>query len=385
MGFALGYNFQNSYKELYLNFIPVIECVQYNTVEGFNLKVKTEILKELEKKRMLSFEPVVRYGISNKHFNSTLRTRFEYKPEKLGYVEAEGGRYVFQFNRSEPISEIVNSFYSLFIGRNYMKIFEESFGRVAHRTEIANGLALWSSVSFALRNSLNDTSSVSVKDDEKLKFDDNISFTDHEAFVLSLTLQYRPGQKFIYRPHEKIFLGSKWPAFSLTWRKSIPDVFGSDLNFDLLEFKVADKIALGMFGNTTYMAKLGMFLNDSHVELMDKKHFNGNQTVFGSHYHDGFQLLNYYAASTTNPYVEVHYQHSFDGFFFNKIPGFRKLKFQETFGVHFLYSKDFRDYTELSVGIENILRVIRVDFVFSLNSKHPNEFGVRVGIDLKQL
>lgn len=381
----LGYNLQNSYRNLYVNFIPIVQCVQYNTVEGFNVKAEAEISKEFDKKRMFSLKPVIRYGISNRHFNSTLLARYDYKPEKLGYIEAEGGRYVYQFNRAEPVSEIVNSFYSLFIGRNYMKIFEESFVRVTHRTEIANGLTLWSNAGFAFRNSLDNTSSVSVKEGEKLKFGVNDTFPGHEAFLFSFTLQYRPGQKFISRPNEKIFLGSKWPSFSLTWRKSIPDVFGSDMNYDQLEFKVSDKITLGMFGNTAYMAKLGMFLNDSRVELTDKKHFNGNQTVFGSHYHDGFQLLDYYAASTTNPYVEVHFQHSFDGFFFNKIPGFRKLKFQETFGVHFFYSEDFKDYTELSVGIENILRVIRVDFVFSLSSKHPDEFGVRVGIDLKQL
>lgn len=187
------------------------------------------------------------------------------------------------------------------------------------------------------------------------------------------------------RPYEKIPLGSKWPVFSLTWKKSLPDFIGSDLNYDWMEFRISDKISLGIFGNMAYMTRLGMFLNDNHTELMDVKHFNGNQTVFGSHYHDGFQLLDYYSASTTEPYAEVHFQHSFDGFFFNKIPGFRKLKLQETFGARSLYSKDFKDYTELSMGIENILRVLRVDFIFSLSRHHANEFGVTVGIDFRQL
>jgi len=382
---VLGYHYQNSGKKLYVSFMPYIEGFQYNTVEGFNLHVKSEISKELEKKRRLTFEPVVRYGISNKHFNSALRTRYEYKPSKLAYVEAEGGRYVYQFNRNEPITELINSFYSLFIGRNYMKTFEESFASLAHRTEIANGLLLWTNVTYAFRHSLDNASSVSLKEGERLKFTDNITFHDHESFSLAFTLQYRPGQKFISRPHEKISIGNKWPAFSLTWRTSVPDVLGSDLNYDFMEFKISDKMALGMFGNTYYMAKLGTFLNDHHAELMDYRHFNGNRTVFGLNYREGFQLLDYYAASTTRPYVEAHFQHSFEGLFFNKIPGFRRLKFQETFGVNFLYTEDFRDYMELSVGIENILRVLRVDFVFSLSRHHPNEFGVRVGVDFRQL
>lgn len=386
---VLGYSFHNSYRKFSVGFMPLIQGFQYNTVEGFNLKMETEISKELKKKRELVAATLVRYGFSNKHFNATARIRYAYKPAKMGYAEAEGGRYVYQFNRSEPVSEMVNSLYSLFIGRNYMKIFEESFATVKHRTEIINGLVLWSNVSYAVRRRLENTSSVSVKAGEKLKFTENTiaghEMYDHEAFVLGLTLQYRPGQKFISRPYEKIILGSKWPTFSLTWRKSVPDVVGSDLNYDFAEFKVSDKIALGIFGNMSYMARLGTFINDNRAEFMDYKHFNGNQTIFGLHYHDGFHLLDYYTASTTGKFAEVHFQHSFDGFFFNKIPGFRRLKLQETFGVNFLYSKDFKDYTELSAGIENILRIIRVDFAFSLSSRHPNMFGVRVGIDFRQL
>ena len=380
----LGYNYQNSRKKLYVSFTPFIQGLQYNTVEGFNLRLKAELRKELSKERELVFEPQARFGFSNKHFNSTLRIRYEYKPLRRAYIEAEGGRNVFQFNRNEPITELVNSFYSLFIGENYMKIFEEWYGKLNHRIEIANGLLFWANVSYARRQPLENTSSISVKDKEE-NFTSNYTFDAHDAFTFALSLQYKPGQKFITRPYEKIALGSKWPAFTLSYRKSVPGVIRSKLNYDWMELRISDELSLGMLGNETYMVKLGMFLNDNTVELMDSRHFNGNLTLFGQHYRDGFQLLDYYAASTTGKYAEAHFEHHFEGFFFNKIPGIRKLKFQEVFGVNFLYSEDYKDFTELLVGIENILRVMRLDFVFSLSSSHPNTFGVRVGLDFGQL
>jgi len=381
----LGYGYRNTYKKVNVDFMPYIQGFQYNTVEGFNLRVTAEIRKELEKRKEISVEPTVRYGFSNKHFNGMLKTRYDYNRTKHGFVGLDFGRYVFQFNRSDPISELVNSFYSLFLGENYMKIFEESFVALRHRTELTNGLMLWSNVTYARRYSLSNSSSVSVKDEEKRDFNPNITFTDHDAFTMSLTLRWRPGQRYISRPDQKISIGSKYPDFTLNYKKSTPGVFKSDRSFDLLEFKISDDMAFGLFGNTEYIVKLGTFLNNGNVGFMDLKHFDGNQTYFGQHYLDGFQLLDYYVASTTDKYVEAHLQHHFDGFIFNKIPGIRKLKFQAVAGAHFIYSEEYKDYLEISTGIENILRVIRVDFVTGFSNNHKSSFGVRVGLDFNQL
>ncbi|GIV35195.1 MAG: membrane protein [Chitinophagales bacterium] len=389
----LGYNYRNSYRKVDVTFAPYLAGVQYNTVEGFNLSLSATIRKELDKKRMLILEPAARYGFSNRHVNGKLRIRYEYKPEKLAYVEAEGGRYVFQFNRNTPISEPINSFYTLLIGRNYMKIFEEGFITFRHRYELVNGLVLRTSLWFAFRWPLENTSSLTVRKAADTEFTANVpEFKQHEAFILAVTLQYRPGQRYLSRPYQKVILGSKYPRISLTYKKSIPGILSSDLNFDFLELELADRVSLGIAGNTTYSVKAGTFINSNTLYLMDYKHFYGNKTWFGIHYREGFQLLDYYASdstaryfkvSTTRPFVEVHFEHNFDGFLFNKIPGIRKLKLQAVAGIHFLYSADYRDYFEVNAGIENILRILRVDFIFGFSSVHENKWGVRFGIDLQ--
>ncbi|HXH17513.1 MAG TPA: DUF5686 and carboxypeptidase regulatory-like domain-containing protein, partial [Chitinophagales bacterium] len=72
---ALGYNYQNSRRKLSVSTMPYVEAVQYNTVEGFNVKLRAEITKTLKKERTLAAEPVARYGFSNRHFNAAPRTR----------------------------------------------------------------------------------------------------------------------------------------------------------------------------------------------------------------------------------------------------------------------------------------------------------------------
>ncbi|HCX75531.1 MAG TPA: membrane receptor RagA, partial [Algoriphagus sp.] len=49
----------------------------------------------------------------------------------------QGGRYIYQFNGGEPINEQVNALYSILFRQNYMKLYEQRFGRVywAHRVD----------------------------------------------------------------------------------------------------------------------------------------------------------------------------------------------------------------------------------------------------------
>jgi hypothetical protein len=81
-------------------------------------------------------------------------------------------------------------------------------------------------------------------------------------------------------------------------------------------------------------------------------------------------------------------EHHFQGFFFNRIPMLRKLQFREVIGGRWLTgdmtpsrhdqlafpygmkSLDGNSYGEVSAGVENILKIIRVDAVWRLTG-HP--------------
>jgi len=67
--------------------------------------------------------------------------------------------------------------------------------------------------------------------------------------------------------------------------------------------------------------------------------------------------------STNLYFAEAHVEHHFGGFLFNKIPGIRKLKLGEVLGFHFLYTPTRQQYFQIDAGIDNIFKLIRVDFV----------------------
>lgn len=383
-----GYTYRNYYKKISIEMTELLNIVQYNTVEGWNLKLGFDMYKEFEKRRLLKFSPIVRYGFSNTHLNMKADVQYFYNRVKYGYIEVSGGQYVYQYNKAEPITELQNSFYSLFIERNYMKIFEERFIEVTHRIEVANGLIFWAGVHYGRRFPLQNTTRGKITDVKNRHFTsntpDNAEFQnsvpgEHDAAIFTIQLRYRPGQKYISRPDMKILMDSKFPTFTVIYRKAIPGIIKSTLNFDLLMGSIRYDIPMKIFGTSQFLLKGGGFLNNNVVAFQDRVHFYYNQTVFDLHNFDGFQMLPYYTSATDNWFAEGHYEHHFDGFFFNKIPGIRKLKWQLVAGAHFLYTPEFKDHTEIAVGVENIFRIFRVDFVTAFDGL-GTRFGGRVGL-----
>jgi hypothetical protein len=390
----LGYNFRKSFHKFSFHTSPFVEMLNFNTVEGYNLSFNIQFEKELAKKKILRFTPAFRYGTSNRLFCATLNSSFFYNRKNSGHVNIDFGQYVYQFNRNQPITELVNTIYTLLAEQNFMKIYLEQYVAALHRIEVINGLMLWTSAGYSRRIPLNNTDVKSWTDRKNTQFTPNIpdhpfmngiQFMQHDAFNIKFDLRYRPGQKYVSRPDMKIPLESKWPQFSVSYKKSIPGIFKSELNYDWLQFKIEDLIQLKLLGNTKYLFRTGLFLNKNRLQFIDLKHFNGNQTIIGRNYFDGFQVLDYYAASTHSPYYEAHLEHHFEGFLLNKIPLVRKLKFQEVLGFHFLYNNNFQDWTEISAGIENILRVFRIDFVTGMSRHYSTRFGIRIGMLLNQL
>ena len=129
-----------------------------------------------------------------------------------------------------------------------------------------------------------------------------------------------------------------------------------------------------------YNFSIGGFINSNTVFIQDYQHFNGNQTIFASKYLNSLQVAPYYQESTTASFYALgHLEHHFNGMITNKIPLFRKLKWYLVAGANGLYVNQNNNYIEIFGGIENIFKLMRVDFVWSYLNGQTGQFGVRFG------
>ena len=137
---------------------------------------------------------------------------------------------------------------------------------------------------------------------------------------------------------------------------------------------------LKLLGEIKYNLGAGGFLNSKKVFIQDFQHFNGNLTAAASEYLNSFQLLSFYGNSnTSNTFAFGHVEHHFNGLLTNKIPLFRKLNWNLVAGANTFYVNGSNNYLETFVGLENILKVFRVDFVAAYQNGTTGTTGIRIG------
>jgi hypothetical protein len=208
----------------------------------------------------------------------------------------------------------------------------------------------------------------------------DLPFEKHQALVVGFVLTWQPGQRYIEFPWSKMAIPSNKPIFELEYNKGIKEVFGSDVDFDKWKLSMADNMNFKIAGEFKYHLGVGGFLNNKSVSIPDLKHFNGNQTFYNLKYLNSFQLAPYYRYSNAEKfYFFGHAEHHFNGLLTNKIPLFNRLRWNLVGGANtFLVNKN-NYYAEAFVGLENIFKLFRVDFVYAYQPGLKNEFGIRVG------
>jgi hypothetical protein len=362
----------------------------FNTVEGFNLIYKLRfgtIFQDTNKTRF-TITPVARYAFSREtlsgYLNFTLRNK-NYR------FELEGGRYIKQFNGDEPILPIVNSFTTLFLEKNLMKIYEQDYVEANFRRKILPTVSLTSSVSWAERRALINTSSYKLIDSKKIEdyssndpyseeLGGNVSFLTNSALLFKAGIASQPWLKYRIRNGKKISIDDSSPSISLNYTKGIA-ALSSDVDYDLLETGFKHSFKIGARGRVHMNLLGGMFLNSQRVYFMDYKHFLGNLTPFTTTDPVGsFRLLDYYKYSTADKYFagNIHYQ--FRRFVVTSLPYARLMGLRENVFVNYLATPTSKNYTEVGYTIDGLLRIFRLEAAASFQDGKYIGYGFRIGI-----
>ena len=152
------------------------------------------------------------------------------------------------------------------------------------------------------------------------------------------------------------------------------------MDYDKWKINVTDDTNLKLAGAIKYYFSVGGFLNSRLVYAQDYHHFYGNLSHVSKDYGKSFQNVPYYEFSNTSSfYSELHFEHHANGLLTNKIPLFKKLNWTLVEGINAIFINPSRKYAEASVGIENILKIFRIDGLVSLQPGFRPIYTYRVG------
>jgi len=362
----------------------------YNTAEGVIVNFRGTYTKRLDSignNHSYSITPVIRYGFSNTHLNAYLIGSYNYGQKYRNTITVSGGKRVYQFNNDNPIADINNVLSTLVWEKNHLKVYEAWFGRIAYRKGFGDGFNVFGNMVYQDRLPLENTTNWKIRDVKNREYTPNYpeimdrNFTRHQALVATVGLSWRPGSRYIEFPDRRINMGSKYPTITGSISQGIHKVLGSDIDFTKWRVGIADNLNLNLKGLFSYNLAVGGFLRADSVAVPDYTHFNGNQILTASDYLTSFQLLPYYRYSNTSQFfAEGHVEHHFNGMLTNKIPVFRKLNWHLVVGSNAFYLNRNQYYTEVFAGLENIFKIVRVDFLWGFENKLRSTAGVRIGI-----
>jgi len=208
---------------------------------------------------------------------------------------------------------------------------------------------------------------------------------------LSVKMRYAPNEEVLHDDFKRTEISGYDPIFNFKMTKGFNGFLGGDYDYFKIHAGMSDKWKINPLGYTQYYIQVGKIWGDVPWPLL--KIHEGNETyAYDSH---AFNLM-YYQEFVSDTYASIFWEHHFVGFFLNKIPLFRKLKWREVVGARSLWGNYDTEkhnslvlpgnmkglgnvpYTEFSAGLENIFKIIRIDGVWrtNYNEETKHQFGV---------
>ena len=369
MGKTYNYGKRDDLYSFYprtLTYTSPLFGVDLNTVDGYYAQggLKYETREKLTKRTSLYTD--LRYAFGRKAFNWNLGY---YHLLNQHTYEIKAGRSVQQYNENNPIQNSANSFYTMFLVENYLKIYQKDFVDFEYRNRFSQvfsgALNLEYSQKKELKNLDNFKPWIDNKDKEftsnrpeGLELKDS-KYVNPEVFTADINLIFRPFAKKRSFNGREFTINQGNPIFRI---KSTNGML-SDGNFSRLQGSYEQTFELEKIGDLHFLANYGGYVKEP-TYFSDYRHFNGNKTFLRSFSFDAFRNLDYYQHSTKGNYLEVFVANDFQKFLLTQITPLRIYGLKESIFASYLnIAKQDFNYLEIGYGISGIGKLFGLEVV----------------------
>lgn len=218
---------------------------------------------------------------------------------------------------------------------------------------------------------------------------------------IQLSTRWAPKQRVVRRTFSRLHVAGDLPIFDVNFTLG----FG-DYKYQKIDFAMQQTLPIYPIGHIYYHVKAGKIFGKVPFPLLHLH--EGNETyVYDRH---AYNLMDYYEFAS-DTYASIAAEHHFMGFFMNKVPLLKKMNLRTVVTAKALWgtlreenkgqlqntqapllfpeglSDLHKPYFEAGVGIENILKVGRIDAVWRLShlDTRPDidKFGIRATLQLR--
>ncbi|MCC6540618.1 MAG: carboxypeptidase-like regulatory domain-containing protein [Flavobacteriales bacterium] len=367
---ATGY-----YEKGKVEFGPYFTTLSFNPVEGARFRVGGRTSNSFS--TWVEFEGYSAYGLLDERFKFGLATRgFISKAPRLLY-RASYKHDIEQLGQSTNAFRNDNLLGSLFRRNPNTKLTDVEQWKASLEREWFSGFTTEVMARYRTLQALGDLRYQRLSFEPMPKVANVGSIRTAEV---SLNSRFAYAEKYVSGEFDRLAVGIlKYPTVELHLAYGVPGLLNSDHEYTKVVARSYKRWQLGTAGWTRTTIEGGRIFGTLPYPLLAIH--SGNETFYLD---DGsFNTMNFFEF-ISDRYVQLFAEHHFEGLFFNRIPLLRRLKWREVAsfkavagaldmkhsdallflpGMYALYNGPFM---EASAGVENILKVLRVDIIWRL-------------------
>ncbi len=337
--------------------------------------------------RRIEFGGRLYYGFGDERFKYGLTTRINITPKKRGLLILYGNRDIEQIGISPTAAAVGSTFSSLLRTGPLDKLTFVDKAGINLEKDLGKDFIIFGGFEWKEYTPLG-----LATYERRNEFGGLDTIRHIQSSEVTLRFRWCKDEEFISGNFDRTTLPSKFPILSVQGIFGIKGVFGSDYNYQKLEFAMEHNRNIGVLGRLRYGVNAGVVMGTVAYPFL--KVHEGSQSYWL--YTNSFNRMSYFEFISdryVGGFIEQHWQ----GLLFDRIPLIKKLKWRLvttgriTYGaisqrhndvmIIPSFTKQFGGipYAEASVGIENIFKLGRVDLVWRITHLAPGipPLGIR--------
>ncbi|SOD80542.1 DUF5686 and carboxypeptidase-like regulatory domain-containing protein [Spirosoma fluviale] len=379
---------------------PANTFYSFNPIEGFRLRVGGRTTPELSKRYYA--ETYAAYGFKDERWKYFLSGTYSINNKSIYQFPQNYIRASFQRDTKIPGQELQfvqedNFLLSFKRGVNDRWLYNDTW-RIDYVHEFENHF----SYSLGFRNwQQSPAGSLEFK---RLGDSENTPSPTLTTSEFSVEARWAPNEQFFQGKIYRVPIVGRYPVFTLRYTAGVKGLLNGGYNYQNVTGVASKRFWLSQLGYSMVTLQGGYILGQVPFPLLTIH--RANQTY--AYQLNSYNLMNF-LEFVSDHYASVSIDHSFNGFFFNKIPLFKRLKWREAvsfkalygglrsendpkqnpslyqfpvdaLGIPYTYTLAGTPYMEASAGVANVLKFFRIDLVRRLNYlDNPNvsAWGIR--------
>lgn len=375
----------------------------FNPVEGLRLRLGGRTTPKFNEN--LYFESYLAYGFRDKQYKYGVFGTYSFNHKSIYSFPLNYLRVGYQYDMKIPGQELAfvqedNFLLSFKRGNNDKWLYNNVF-KIEYMREFGKNFRYLFAYKYWKQTPAG--AIVYEKQTPANELIDNITTSE-----MSAEIRWAPNEQFYQTKSYRSPIINKYPIFKLRYIKGIKGLFGGEYNFSNINLYMEKRFYMSQLGYTDITVQGGYIFGQLPFPLLTIH--EANQTYSYRLY--AYNLMNF-LEFVSDRYAAVNFDFHLNGFIFNKLPLLKRLKLREVASAKVLYggirdennpdrnpnqlkfptdpitgapttfSLNNTPYIEVSVGVANIFKFLRIDVVKRLTYlENPDisKIGIRARV-----